>query len=159
MRADLLFRSRPLRSRDMTTIQGLTNLFVIASPETFRRIENLIAFRCYGFVNHVELIPPSQLLRVPSHPPGRSVLMNYPNELHFSPRILPLSYTRSSYDTTFLRSTIYLRSLLSSLASVPLVLVDDHTGHICHSSSRLIQHQATLAPKLDWCLCCRFFVL
>jgi hypothetical protein len=28
------------------------------------RIDILIAFRDYGFVDHVELIPPSQLLRV-----------------------------------------------------------------------------------------------
>ena len=35
----------------MTTAQGLTDLAAIA-------------FRDYGFVDHVELIPPSQLLRV-----------------------------------------------------------------------------------------------
>ena len=75
----------------MTTTQGLTNLF--ASSFQRLRIEILIVFRDYGFVDHVELIPPSQLLRVPSHPPGRSVLVDYP-ELHLAPtpsRILPLS--------------------------------------------------------------------
>ena len=58
-------------------------------------IQILITFRDYGFVDHVELIPLSQLLRVPSHPPDRSVLVDYP-ELHFQfvgPRILPLSYS------------------------------------------------------------------
>ena len=64
----------------MTTTQGLTNL--VASCCFLRlRIEILIAFRDYGFVDHVELIPPSQVLRVPSHQPGRSVLVDYP-ELH-----------------------------------------------------------------------------
>ena len=53
-------------------------------------LEILIAFRDYGFVDHVKIIPPSQLLRVPSHPPGRLVLVDYP-ELHLAPsRILPL---------------------------------------------------------------------
>ena len=43
----------------MTTAQGLTDLAAIA-------------FRDYGFVDHVELIPPSQLLRV-TVPPTRQV--------------------------------------------------------------------------------------
>ena len=67
------------------------------------RIEILIVVRNYGFVDCVELIPPGQLLRVPSHPPDRSVLVDYP-ELHLAPtrsRILPLSY--SYYVTTILR--------------------------------------------------------
>ena len=56
------------------------------------RIEILIPFRDHGFVDHhdVEIIPPSQLLRVPSHPPGRTVLVDDP-ELRLAPRILPLS--------------------------------------------------------------------
>ena len=60
----------------------------------------------YHLVNFCEL---------PSHPPGRSVLVDYP-ELHLAPRILPLSY--------------YHLTLALTLASVPLVLVHDHTGHI-----------------------------
>jgi hypothetical protein len=48
------------------------------------------AFRdYYGFVDHVEIIPPGQLLRVPSHLTCRSVLVDY-LELHLAPRILPL---------------------------------------------------------------------
>ena len=73
----------------MTTDQGLTDLSAICFQRL--RIEILIAFRDYGFVDHVELIPPSQLLRVTSHPPGRSVLVDYP-ELRLAPRVLPLSY-------------------------------------------------------------------
>ena len=53
----------------MTTTQGLTDLVVIALLQRLR-IEILIAFRDYGFVDHVELIPPSQLLRV-TVPPTR----------------------------------------------------------------------------------------
>ena len=57
--------SRPLQSRRFTTAQGLTDLSAIGLPETSDR-DPLIAFRDYGFVDHVELIPPSQLLRVPN---------------------------------------------------------------------------------------------
>jgi hypothetical protein len=71
----------------MTTTQGLTNLFLIAVPETSDWIEILIVVRNYGFVDHVEIIPPSQLLQGPSHTPGRSVLVDYP-ELHIGPRIV-----------------------------------------------------------------------
>ena len=79
------------------------------------RIEILIAFRDYGFVDHVELIPPSQLLRVPSHPPGRSVLVDYP-ELHLAPsRIL-------DFTTVIILQLLrfYHFTLAFSLASVPL---------------------------------------
>ena len=46
-------RSRLLRRmhRDMTTTQGLTNLFVIAFPETSDRLA--IAFSEYGFADCV----------------------------------------------------------------------------------------------------------
>jgi hypothetical protein len=46
----------------MTMDQGLMDLSAICFHRL--RIEILIAFRDYGFVDHVELIPPSQLLRV-----------------------------------------------------------------------------------------------
>ena len=46
----------------MTTAQGLTDLSAICFQRLW--IEILIALRDYGFVDHVELIPPSQLLRV-----------------------------------------------------------------------------------------------
>ena len=46
----------------MTTDQGLTDLSAICFQRL--QIEILIAFRDYGFVDHVELISPSQLLRV-----------------------------------------------------------------------------------------------
>ena len=46
----------------MTTDRGLTDLFAICFQRLL--IEILIAFRDYGFVDHVKLIPPSQLLRV-----------------------------------------------------------------------------------------------
>ena len=83
---------------DMTTTQGLTHslyyyLFIrhcgLRRLGWLWRIEIIIAFRDYGFVD-VEIIPPSQLLRVPSHSPGRSVIVDYP-ELHLAPRILPPS--------------------------------------------------------------------
>jgi hypothetical protein len=73
----------------MTTTQGLTDLFVIAAIQRLR-IEILIAFRDYKFVDHVEIIAPSKFVRVPSHPPGRSALVDY-LELHLAPRIFPLS--------------------------------------------------------------------
>jgi hypothetical protein len=57
--------------------------------------------------------------KLPSHPPGRSVLVDYP-ELHLAPRILPLPYLLRYYHFT----------LALTLASVSLVLVHDHTGHI-----------------------------
>ena len=63
-------------------------LFVIASRDFGYKI--LIAFRDYGSVDQVEIIPPRKLLRLLSHPPGRSALVHYP-ELHLAPRILPLS--------------------------------------------------------------------
>jgi hypothetical protein len=47
----------------MTTAQGLTDLSAIHCFQRLR-IEILIAFCDYGFVDHVELIPPSQLLQV-----------------------------------------------------------------------------------------------
>jgi hypothetical protein len=47
------------------------------------------------------------------------VLVDYP-ELHLAPRILPLPYLLRYYHFT----------LALTLASVSLVLVHDHTGHI-----------------------------
>ena len=80
----------------MTTTQGLTNLVVIASVPETSEIQ-ILAFRDYEFVDHVELIPPSQLLRLPSHPPGRSVPVDYP-ELRLAPRILTTAIATTSTD-------------------------------------------------------------
>jgi hypothetical protein len=74
----------------MMTTQGRTNLFVIASRD-FGLARSSLLFATMDLLTmfnvDVELTyePPSQLLRVPSHhPPGRSVLVNYP-ELHLAP--------------------------------------------------------------------------
>ena len=76
----------------MTTTQGLTDLVVIALLQRLR-IEILIAFRDYGFVDHVEMIPRqvAQLLRVPFHPPSRSVLVDTTSGASFS------SYSRVGF--------------------------------------------------------------
>ena len=87
------------------------------------RIEILIVVRNYGFVDCVELIPPGQLLRVPSHPPDRSVLVDYP-ELHLASRILPRLIA-----TLRLLLPFTPASFTSSLAYA-LVLQDDPTGYI-----------------------------
>ena len=71
MRTD--FRSRPLRSRDLTTTQGLTNLFVIASRDfgqrsslLFATTDLLIMWSSYHLVNFCELMLRQQ--SVSGHP-------------------------------------------------------------------------------------------
>jgi len=82
------------------------------------------AFREYGFVDHVEIIPPSQLLRVPSHPAGQC------------------SWTIRSFIQ--LLGFYHCHSLLFSPASAPTGTRRWPHWLYRHCSSRLGRHQGIL---------------
>ena len=81
----------------------LTDAFFICHYCSQRRlrIEILIAFRDYGFVDHDVMWRPCQLSplwQMPSHPPGSQCSCVDYSELHLAPRILP----HTAISTTFL---------------------------------------------------------